>query len=107
MVKGRRGADRSHGGRGARATPTSDRRACHAHPRARRAYRGRRSKTAQIAADAVIANADPKRTFLQLVDPVDLDPEFTAKVRNYRTPGMVAKLDFALSALFVPRHPRA
>ena len=53
----------------------------------------------EIAADAVIANTDPKRTFLQLVDPVDLDPEFTAKVRNYRTPGMVAKLDFALSAL--------
>ena len=53
----------------------------------------------EIAADAVIANTDPKRTFLQLVDPADLDPVFTTKLRNYRTPGTVAKLDFALSAL--------
>jgi phytoene dehydrogenase-like protein len=53
----------------------------------------------EIAADAVVANTDPKRTLLQLVDPVDLDPGFIAKVRNYRMPGTVAKLDFALSAL--------
>ena len=54
---------------------------------------------AEIPADAVIANTDPKLTLLHFVDPVDLDPGFIAKVRNYRMPGMVAKLDFALSAL--------
>ena len=54
---------------------------------------------AEIQADAVIANTDPRRTLLQLVDPVDLDPGFIAKVRNYRMPGTVAKLDFALTAL--------
>jgi phytoene dehydrogenase-like protein len=53
----------------------------------------------EIQADAVIANTDPKRTLLQLVDPVDLDPGFIAKLRNYRMPGTVAKLDFALTAL--------
>jgi phytoene dehydrogenase-like protein len=53
----------------------------------------------EIRADAVIANTDPKRTLLQLVDPVDLDPGFVAKVRNYRMPGTVAKLDFALTVL--------
>ncbi len=53
----------------------------------------------EIQATAVIANTDPKRTLLQLVDPVDLDPGFLSKVRNYRMPGTVAKLDFALTAL--------
>jgi phytoene dehydrogenase-like protein len=53
----------------------------------------------EIPARAVIANTDPKRTLLQLVDPVDLDPGFLAKVRNYRMAGTVAKLDFALTAL--------
>jgi phytoene dehydrogenase-like protein len=53
----------------------------------------------EIPADAVIANTDPKRTLLQLVDPGDLDPGFLTKIRNYRMPGTVAKLDFALSAL--------
>jgi len=41
----------------------------------------------------------PRRTLLQLVDPVDLDPGFLTKLRNFRMPGTVAKLDFALSAL--------
>ena len=53
----------------------------------------------EIAADAVVAGTDPKRTLLGLVDPVELDPGFLAKVRNYRMPGTVAKLDFALASL--------
>ena len=53
----------------------------------------------ELLADAVIANTDPRRTLLHLVDPVDLDPGFLTKIRNYRMPGTVAKLDFALSAL--------
>ena len=56
---------------------------------------------------AVIANTDPRRTLLHLVDPVDLDPGFLTKMRNYRCRGTVAKLDFALGSLpVVPRVPQ-
>ena len=37
--------------------------------------------------DSVISNADPKRTLLDLVDPVDLDPGFLTRIRNYRCRG--------------------
>jgi phytoene dehydrogenase-like protein len=53
----------------------------------------------ELSADAVVSNADPKRTFLQLIDPVDLDPDFLTKVRNYRARGTVAKVHLALNAL--------
>jgi phytoene dehydrogenase-like protein len=53
----------------------------------------------EIPATAVVSGADPKHTLLQLVDPVELDPGFITKIRHYRTPGTVAKLDFALSGL--------
>ncbi len=57
----------------------------------------------ELAADAVVANTDPRRTFLTLVDPVDLDPGFVTKARNYRSKGTVAKLNFALAGLPVFR----
>jgi len=57
----------------------------------------------EVAARAVISNADPKRTFLELVDPVELDPGFLTRVRNYRCPGTSAKVNLALSALPVFR----
>ena len=53
----------------------------------------------EIAARAVISAADPKTTFLGLVDPVDLTPDFRTKIRNYRTHGTVAKVNLALSGL--------
>lgn len=53
----------------------------------------------QIAARAVASNADPKRTFLKLVDPTDLDPDFLNRIRNYRSSGAVGKVNLALSAL--------
>jgi phytoene dehydrogenase-like protein len=53
----------------------------------------------EIQAPAVISNADPRTTLLGLVDPVELDPSFTAKVRNYRSAGTVAKVNLALGAL--------
>jgi phytoene dehydrogenase-like protein len=53
----------------------------------------------EIAAKAVISNADPKRTLLKLVDPTYLAPDFVQKLQNYRTPGTVAKLNFALYGL--------
>jgi phytoene dehydrogenase-like protein len=53
----------------------------------------------EIPARAVISNADPKRTFLSLVDPIDLDPTFLGRVRNYRSSGTAAKVNLALDAL--------
>jgi len=53
----------------------------------------------EIAARATASNADPRRTFLNLVDPIDLNPNFLAKMQNYRASGSVAKLHLALSGL--------
>jgi phytoene dehydrogenase-like protein len=53
----------------------------------------------EIAARVVISNADPRTTFLKLVDPSEFDPGFLLKVRNYRAQGTVAKVNLALSAL--------
>jgi phytoene dehydrogenase-like protein len=50
----------------------------------------------EIPARAVISNADPKRTLLHLVDPVELDPGFLQRLRNYRMPGTSAKVNLAL-----------
>ena len=36
----------------------------------------------EVPARAVVSNADPKRTLLGLVDPVDLDPDFLHKIRQ-------------------------
>ena len=53
----------------------------------------------EIAAKAVVSNADPKRTFLKLLDPTQLDPGFVAKIRNFRAKGTAAKVNLALSGL--------
>jgi len=53
----------------------------------------------EIPGSAVVSNADPRRTFLDLVDPIELDPGFLAKIRHYRCPGTAAKVNLALTAL--------
>jgi phytoene dehydrogenase-like protein len=53
----------------------------------------------EIESRAVVSNADPRTTFLGLVDPIDLDPNFVLKMRNYRAPGTAAKINLALSGL--------
>jgi phytoene dehydrogenase-like protein len=53
----------------------------------------------EVAAKAVASSADPKRTFLKLMDPVHLDPFFLTQIRNYRSMGNVAKVNLALGAL--------
>ena len=53
----------------------------------------------EIEARAIVSNADPRTTFLKLVDPIDLDPNFLSKMRNYRAPGVVAKINLKLSGL--------
>jgi len=57
----------------------------------------------EIAARAVISNADPRTTFLKLVDSAEFDPSFLIKIRNYRAHGAVAKVHLALSSL--PQFP--
>ena len=53
----------------------------------------------EIESRVVVSNADPRTTFLNLVDPIDLDPNFLLKMRNYRAPGAAAKINLALSGL--------
>ena len=53
----------------------------------------------EIEARAVVSNADPRTTFLKLVDPVELDPNFLLKMRNYRAPGVVGIINLKLSGL--------
>ena len=53
----------------------------------------------EVEARAVVSNADPRTTFLKLVDPVELDPNFLLKMRNYRAPGVVAIINLRLSGL--------
>jgi phytoene dehydrogenase-like protein len=52
-----------------------------------------------IPARAVVSGTDPRRTLLGLVDPLELDPGFRARIRNYRCQGATAKLNIALAAL--------
>ncbi|MGC1107526.1 MAG: NAD(P)/FAD-dependent oxidoreductase, partial [Candidatus Acidiferrales bacterium] len=53
----------------------------------------------EIAAKAVVSGADPKRTFLNLLEPVHLAPSFLQKMRNYRSRGVVARVLLALDGL--------
>ena len=52
-----------------------------------------------LRARAVASNADPRRTLLGLVDPVELEPAFLNRIRSYRSVGSVAKVNLALSGL--------
>lgn len=53
----------------------------------------------EIQATAVVSAVDPKTTFLKLMDPVDLTPDFLMKIGNYRAHGTLARVNVALAAL--------
>ncbi|HYX27055.1 MAG TPA: NAD(P)/FAD-dependent oxidoreductase [Pyrinomonadaceae bacterium] len=53
----------------------------------------------EIETRAVVSNADPKSTFLNLVDAAVLDPGFLQKIGNYRAHGTVAMVHLALAGL--------
>jgi phytoene dehydrogenase-like protein len=53
----------------------------------------------EIRAEKVVSSADPKTTFLRLIDPADLTPDFAEKMRHYRAAGTLAKVNLALAAL--------
>lgn len=53
----------------------------------------------EIQASVVLSNADPKVTFLQLVEPTDLPEGFRRDVANIRMQGCSLKINLALDAL--------
>jgi phytoene dehydrogenase-like protein len=53
----------------------------------------------EIRARCVLSNADPKRTFLGLVDPGDLPAEFIARIKTYKSEGASIKMNLAVSEL--------
>ena len=53
----------------------------------------------EIPAAIVVSAVDPKTTFLRLMNPEDLTPDFLMKMRNYRARGTLAKVNLALAAL--------
>jgi phytoene dehydrogenase-like protein len=53
----------------------------------------------EIVAPIVVSGLDPKRTLLGLVDPEVLGPTLVWRTNNLRLPGVVAKVNLALSGL--------
>jgi phytoene dehydrogenase-like protein len=53
----------------------------------------------EIAATAVVSGLDPKRTLVGLCDPVAVGPSMLWRAGNYRTPGVVSKVNLVLDAL--------
>ncbi len=53
----------------------------------------------EIDARVVLSAADPKRTFLQLVEAKHLPEDFVASIQNFRVRGSSAKVNLALSRL--------
>jgi len=53
----------------------------------------------QISGRVVISNADPKITFLRLLEPSDLDPAFRREIEKIRIEGCSMKINLAVDAL--------
>jgi phytoene dehydrogenase-like protein len=53
----------------------------------------------EIDAPVVVSAVDPKRTLLGLVDPGELGPSLVWRAGNLRLPGVVAKVNLALSGI--------
>jgi phytoene dehydrogenase-like protein len=64
-----------------------------------RAYGVALASGEEIQAAAVLSNADPKRTFLTLVEERHVDPEYLEGIRRFRIEGTSAKVHLALSEL--------
>ena len=50
-------------------------------------------------AKIIASNLDPRRTFLKLLDPTDLDPDFRDAISKFRSEGTSLKMNLALSGL--------
>ena len=53
----------------------------------------------EVRAHRVVSGADPRTTFLDLLDPSELGPDFVRKVDNIRFNGVCAKVHLALGGL--------
>src|SRR5262247_3616498 len=53
----------------------------------------------EIHANVVVSNADPKRTFLKLLDPVHLEEDFRHSIESFRVEGCSVKINLALDGL--------
>jgi phytoene dehydrogenase-like protein len=53
----------------------------------------------ELPAWTCVSSHDPGITFLELIDPGELEPSFRNKIQNYRAVGTVAKVHLALTAL--------
>jgi phytoene dehydrogenase-like protein len=53
----------------------------------------------EIAASVVVSGLDPKRTLVGLADPVTVGPTMRWRAANYRTPGVVAKVNLVVDRL--------
>jgi phytoene dehydrogenase-like protein len=53
----------------------------------------------EISAPVVVSNLDPKRTLVELSDPVAVGPTMRWRAGNYRTPGVVSKVNLVLAGL--------
>ena len=52
-----------------------------------------------IEAKIIASNLDPRRTFLKLLAPADLDPDFRDSITKFRSEGTSLKMNLALSGL--------
>src|SRR5688572_20484880 len=57
----------------------------------------------EIAAGVVVSALDPRRTFLELVDPRELPDDLVEDIRRMKFQGVSSKVNFALDGL--PSHP--
>ena len=53
----------------------------------------------EIVARRVVSSLDPRRTLIDLVDPLHLAPEFRRRVQNIRMRGLLAKVNYAVDAV--------
>ncbi len=53
----------------------------------------------EILAPVVASNLTPHETFLHLIDPRELAPDFLDAIRKYRSEGTSCKINLALSGL--------
>jgi len=53
----------------------------------------------EIQGEIIVSNLDPRRTFLKLLDPADVEPEYLAGIRKFRSEGTSLKMNLALRGL--------
>jgi phytoene dehydrogenase-like protein len=53
----------------------------------------------ELSAPVVVSGLDPKRTLVELADPVTIGPSMRWRAGNYRTPGVVAKVNLVVDRL--------